>query len=144
MCMNTIILVAVAALVVLYFVKDSEGESLLVKILRAIKLVPEKPESEDKQVFDGYVDLAYESLKKDQEKAKELAVKAVEEASKYLKDDDEEVKPKQLVTSDWLKSPAVAIAIILGFFLLLSQCDLRPIKFHVPDLDSVKSLIVEE
>lgn len=139
--MNTVILLGVAILVILYFMKDSEGESLLIKVLRMIKLVPEKPEPAEKQVFDGYIDLAYESLKEDPEKAKELAVKAVEESSKYVIKDDEEIKPKQLTTNDWLKSPAVAVAIILGALLLLSQCDLRPIKFSVPDVESVKSLI---
>jgi hypothetical protein len=142
--MNTVILLGIAILVVLYFMKDSEGESVLVKILRYVKLLPEKPEPAEKQVFDGYIDLAYESLKDDPEKAKELAVKAVEESSKYVVKDDEEIKPKQLTANDWLKSPAVAVAIILGALLLLSQCDLRPIKFSVPDIESVKSLIEGE
>ena len=142
--MNTVILLGIAILVVLYFMKDSEGESVLVKILRYVKLLPEKPEPAEKQVFDGYIDLAYESLKDDPEKAKELAVKAVEESSKYVVKDDEEIKPKQLTANDWLKSPAVAVAIILGALLLLSQCDLRPIKFSVPDVESVKSLIEGE
>lgn len=139
--MNSVILLVVAILVISYFVKDSEGESFLVKFLRMVKLVPGKPEPAEKQVFDGYIDLAYEALKEDTTKAKELAIKAVEESSKYVVKDDEEIKPKQLTANDWLKSPAVAVAIILGALLLLSQCDLRPIKFSVPDVESVKSLI---
>ena len=139
--MNTVVLLVVAALVVLYFMKDSEDESYLVKLLRMAKLAPEKPEPEEKQVFDGYMDLSYDSLYTDPAKAKEYAVKAVDESLKYVKSEEElVVKPKRLTANDWLKSPAVAVGIILAALLLLSQCDMRTPKFSVPDTDTVQQL----
>lgn len=143
--MNTVLMGLVVACVVLYFLKDADGNTYLANLLRRFKLIPPLPEPKKTQVFNNYVALAEEVIDEDPEKAKEYMAKAVEVSKGYDEKESETdlVKPKELSVSDYVNSPAAAIAFVFVVILLLSQCNLKPINVDIPDfkVDEVKQFM---